>query len=114
MFFKTGVRKSFAIFTGKHLCLFIHHLFSWMFWSKKVIQIVEKVQYKMFQVVYKTCILLYHDFLALDNKLKIHQGHLLFLVIEVHRLDRRKPNSGFKWTLNTQKTSRIHLGGTTS
>ena len=56
-----------------------------MFCSKADMQKVDKVQYKTLQVVYHNYMTTYDELLALDNKLKIHQRHLQFLAIEMHK-----------------------------
>ena len=48
-------------------------------------QRLEKVQYKYIQVVYNNYVATYHEFLSLDNKLKIHQRHLQFLAVEMYK-----------------------------
>ena len=46
---------------------------------------VEKVQYETLEVVYNNYMATYDDLLALNNKLKTHQRHLKFLVIEMYK-----------------------------
>ena len=55
----------------------------WMFYSKIDMQRVEKVQYKNLQVVCNNYVVTYDKPLAMDNKLKIHQRHLKFLITEI-------------------------------
>ena len=58
----------------------------WIFCPKKVMQIVEKVQYQTLQVVYNNYMATYDELIALDNKLKIHQRHLQFLAMKCTNL----------------------------
>ena len=55
-----------------------------MFCSKIDIQRIEKVQYETLQVVYNNYMATYDELLDLNDKLKIHQRHLQFL-IEIHK-----------------------------
>ena len=55
---------------------------------------VEKLQRKKLQVMYNNNTATYDELLALDNKLKIHQRHLQFLVIKIYK-PKNKLNSKF-------------------
>ena len=57
---------------------------------------VENVQYKLLEAVHNSCMATYDGFLALNNKLKIHQRHLQFLAIEIY-ISKNKLNSSFMW-----------------
>ena len=61
---------------------FINCPYIWMFCSKIDMQGVEKVQYKILQVVYNNYMTTYDDLLASNNKLTSHQRHLEFLAIK--------------------------------
>ena len=63
---------------------FVYCLLIWMFCSKTDIQRIEKVQYETLQVVYNNYIATCDELLDLNNKLKIHQRHLQFL-IEIYK-----------------------------
>ena len=56
-----------------------------MFCSKLHMHKIEKVKYKTLQVVYDNYMATCDEFLALDNKLKVHQRHLQFLAIEIYK-----------------------------
>ena len=77
---------------------FAYCSFIWMFCSKTDMQRVEKVQYNTLQVVYNSHMATYNELLALDNKLKIHQRHLQFLAIEIHK-SKNKINPRFIWKI---------------
>ena len=44
----------------------------------------------------------YHELLALDNKLKIHQRYLQFLAIEIYK-SKNKLNPSFMWKTYREK-----------
>ena len=67
-----------------------------MFCSKTDMQRVEKVQYETLKVVYHNYMATYDEFLALDNKLKIHKRDLQFLAIKIKK-SKIKLNPSFMW-----------------
>ena len=67
-----------------------------LFCSKKVIQRVEKVQYKTLQVLENNYMATYNYLWSLENKIKIHQRPSLFLAIEICK-SRNKLDSCFMW-----------------
>ena len=73
-----------------------------MFCSKSDIRRVEKVQYETLEVVYNNYMATYDDLLALNNKLKTHQRHLKFLVIEMYK-SKKKLNPSFMWKIYREK-----------
>ena len=73
-----------------------------MFCSKSDMRRVEKVQYETLEVVYNNYMATYDDLLALNNKLKTHQRHLKFLVIEMYKSN-KKLNPSFMWKTYREK-----------
>ena len=84
VFFKTGVLKHFAIFTGKHLCwcLFLIELLDW----RPAFSLKMRLQYRFFPVniarflktafLWNTCSLYFSEILC-DDRYYIFWGYIL-------------------------------------
>ena len=57
----------------------------WMFAGKSLISKVQKIHFRILQVVYNTYEKSYNELLILNRDISIHQKHLHFLVREVYK-----------------------------
>ena len=89
---------------------FAYYPLIWKFYTKTDMQRVERVQYKILQVVYNHYMATYDDLLPFNNKLKIHQKHLQFLAIEMYK-SKFKLNASFMWKTCEEKNTKTQKCG---